>query len=83
MNGPIGKGVGTRNANAPKTHDTEQRDSASDEGTRKPFATLRAELVVRGYGLHEHHFESRWNVARQLPDLRAVRVMLMQIGGRR
>ena len=48
-----GKGVGIASADAPKTHDNEQRDFASDEGTGKAFATLHVELAMRGLGLHE------------------------------
>ena len=87
MIGASGKGVGISSANAPKTNDNEQRDFASDQGTGKAFATLHVELAMRGFGLHEitdqGYFVSRLNRSRQLPSLRAVRVMLMQIGGRR
>jgi len=85
--GSSGKGVGIASANTPKTNDNEQRDFASDEGTGKAFATLHVELAMRGLGLHEitdrGYFVSRLHGSRQLPALRAVRVMLMQIGGRR
>ena len=87
MIGASGKGVGISSANAPKTNDNEQRDFASDEGTRKAFATLHVELAMRGCGLHEitdqGYFVSRLNRSRQLPDLRAVRLLLSRIAGPR
>ncbi len=86
MSGRNDKGVGTRHPYAPKTHDNQHADFASDQGTSKAFATVQAELAMRNYGLYEiadqDHFVSRWNCSHQLPDLHAVRAMLMQIGGR-
>ena len=87
MIGSSGKGVGIASANAPKTNDNEQRDFASDEGTGKAFATLHVELAMRGLGLNEitdqGYFVSRLNRSRQLPDLRAVRLLLSRIAGPR
>ncbi len=61
-------------------------DYSSDGGVGKAFDTLRAQLEMCGCGLHEMadrgYFVSHGNFSRQLPDLRAVRQMLMQIGGR-
>jgi len=61
-------------------------DYSSDDGVGKAFDTLRAQLEVCGCGLHEMadrgYFVSCGNLSRQLPDLRAVRQMLVQIGGR-
>lgn len=58
----------------------------SSDPREKDFATLRAELALRGFGLHQledaGYFVSKWNLSRQLPDLRAVRALLIQIGGR-
>jgi len=61
-------------------------DYSSDDGVGKAFDTLRAQLEMCGCGLHEmadrSYFVSCGNLSRQLPDLRAVRQMLVQIGGR-
>ena len=65
---------------------TQHADYSSDDGLGKAFDTLRAQLEMCGCGLHEmadrSYFVSHGNVSRQLPDLRAVREMLVQIGGR-
>ena len=75
MGGPSGKGVGITSANAPKTHQIKHTDSTNDEGVGKAFDTLH-EMSDRGY------FVACGNLSQQLPDLRAVRQMLVQIGGR-
>lgn len=86
MTAPNDEGAGARDANPLKTNQNPSPKCASDEGVSKAFATLRAELALRGFGLHEMadsgYFVSKWNLSRQLPDLRAVRQMLVQIGGR-
>ena len=60
--------------------------STNDDGFSKAFDTLRAQLEMCGCGLHEMadrgYFVSHGNLSRQLPDLRAVRQMLVRIGGR-
>ena len=60
-------------------------NSTNDEGVSKAFDTLRAQLEMCGCGLHQMadrgYFVSRGNVSQQLPDLRAVRQMLVLIGG--
>ena len=65
---------------------TQHVDYSSADGIGKAFDTLRAQLEMCGCGLHEMadhgYFVSCGNLSRQLPDLRAVRQMLMQIGGR-
>lgn len=65
---------------------TQHVDYSSADGIGKAFDTLRAQLEMCGCGLHEMadrgYFVSHGNVSRQLPDLRAVRQMLVQIGGR-
>ena len=61
-------------------------DYPSDEGVGKAFDTLRMQLEMCGCGLHEmadrDYFVSCGSLSKQLPDLRAVRQMLVQIGGR-
>ena len=56
------------------------------DGERKVLTTLRAQLETCGCGLHEMadrgYFVSLGNLSGQPPDLRAVRQMLVQIGGR-
>ena len=65
---------------------TQHVDYSSADGISKAFDTLRAQLEMCGCGLHQladqGYFVSHGNVSRQLPDLRAVRQLLMQIGGR-
>ena len=65
---------------------TQHIDYSSADGIGKAFDTLRAQLEMCGCGLHQMadrgYFVSHGNVSRQLPDLRAVRQMLVQIGGR-
>ena len=65
---------------------THHVDYSSDDGVGKAFDALRAQLEMCGCGLHEMadrgYFVSCGNLSRQLPDLRAVRQMLVQIGGR-
>lgn len=65
---------------------THHVDYSSDEGVGKAFDALRAQLAMCGRGLHEMadrgYFVSCGNLSWQLPDLRAVRQMLAQIGGR-
>lgn len=66
-----------------------QNDTAiigHDDGASKAFDILRAQFQMCGCGLHEMadrgYFVSHGSLSRQLPDLRAVRQMLVQIGGR-
>jgi hypothetical protein len=53
-----------------------------DEGKR--FATLQAQLALRGFALTEladrSYIVSRWSLVRPLPDLRAVRDFAVQAG---
>ena len=85
MIGPNNEGHRANGAPQIKTQ-TQRPDYSSDDGVGKAFDTLRAQLEMFGCGLHEMadrgYFVSHCNVSRQLPDLRAVRQMLMQIGGR-
>lgn len=50
----------------------------------KTFATLQARAALRGYSLQaladDTFLVHRWNLARALPDLRAVRDFLEQVG---
>lgn len=78
---------GARDATEPTKADQNQHtDYSSDDGASKAFDTLRAQLQMCGCGLHEMadrgYFVSHGGVSRQLPDLRAVRQMLVRIGGR-
>ena len=86
MNRANGKGVSISSADAPKTHEFKHADFTTDDGVGKAFDTLRARLEMCGCGLHEmadrSYFVSCGSLSRQLPDLRAVRQMLVQIGGR-
>ena len=86
MAAPNEGGSGARDAEPTKADQNQQVDYSSDDGASKAFDTLRAQLEMFGCGLHEMadrgYFVSHGNFSRQLPDLRAVRQMLMQIGGR-
>ena len=86
MSRPNDDGSGARDAEPIRADQNQPVNYPSDGGTSKAFATLRAQLEMCGCGLHEMadrgYFVSHGNVSRQLPDLRAVRQMLVQIGGR-
>jgi hypothetical protein len=51
----------------------------------KALATLRAQLALLGYALHElssgEYVVWRWDRVRSLPDLHAVSRFLHQVGG--
>ena len=78
---------GHRANGAPQVQTQNPRcNSTNDDGISKAFDMLRTQLEMCGCGLHEladrSYFVSHGNLSRQLPDLRAVRQMLVQIGGR-
>lgn len=54
---------------------------------RKALAVLRAHAALCGCGLHElssgGYLLTRWGLAKELPDLRAVGDLLRRIGGAR
>jgi hypothetical protein len=62
-------------------------EQPADEGKR--FATLRAELALKGYSLSHavaadrpaHYYVTRWSLVRELRDLAAVAQFLVQVGG--
>ena len=62
-----------------------QPDSRTADGNCKAFATLSAQLALRGYSLHElsdeTFFITRWNLSRHVADLQAVARFARQIGG--
>lgn len=85
MSRPIDEGQRANVAPQVQT-ESQQPDYPSADGVGKAFDTLRAQLEMCGCGLHQMadrgYFVSCGNLSRQLPDLRAVRQMLVQIGGR-
>ena len=86
MSRPNGKGDGVTSTIAPKTHEIEHPDSASDNDRGKALATMRARAALCGCTLHEladgAYLVGRWNYSKAVPCLRAVGDMLRQIGGR-
>lgn len=83
---PNDDGSGARDAEPTKADQNQRVDYCSDDGASKAFDILRAQLKMCRCGLHEMadrgYFVSHGSPSRQLPDLRAVRQMLVQIGGR-
>lgn len=67
----------------------DKSDSATADVSGKLFATLQAELALRGFTLRAGNaadgtvrfYVGRWNLTRELPDLAAVATFLEQIGG--
>lgn len=58
------------------------------DSRRKRTETLRAQLALKGFELHELHelagggyLVTRWNCCRPLADLEAVAAFLRQVGG--
>ena len=79
-----------RHANSASERATGEIANAEDELTSecKRFATLRAEMALRGYSLSRTHgddgparyYVTRWNLVRELRDIAAVRVFAQQVG---
>lgn len=86
MTAPNDDGSGARDAEPTEADQNRRPDYPSADGASKAFDMLRAQLQMCGCGLHEmadrSYFVSHSSHSRQLPDLRAVRQMLVQIGGR-
>ena len=66
----------------------EPGNSATGTGADKAFLTLRALLALKGHVLHRTHgddgpvrfYVTRWGLARELPDIAAVRAFAEQVG---
>lgn len=72
---------------APETFNNRRNDSPADRPAgqdRKEFATLQAQLALRGHALHElrggGYVVTRWNLNRELPDLATVRAFAERVG---
>ena len=56
------------------------------DGDRKGLASLKTQAAMAGCGLHElsggGYLLTRWQLARELPDLRAVSMLLARMRGR-
>jgi hypothetical protein len=68
-----------------KPNQSQQADSANDDGDRKSLATMRARAALCGCTLHEmaigEYMVARWNYSKAVPCLRAVGDLLRRIGG--
>ena len=88
----MGKGRNAPHDAAPETHEYKHLDCAGVQHAeqaidhdRKHFATLQAQLAMRGYTLREWQCDgyqiARWNLVKHAPDLKAVGQFLRSIGG--
>lgn len=87
-------GLNAQKESAPAAQATQSREqneppnSATSAGANKAFVTLRALLALKGHVLHRTHgddgpvrfYVTRWGLARELPDIAAVRAFAEQVG---
>ncbi len=66
-----------------QAHSLIQSDVDADDTRRKALATIKAQLAIRGYALHEivdGFLICRWNLVKHAHDLRAVVEFARQVG---